>query len=293
MTYEGSYHHNGSLDEIILTWSASYIHNRSSVCTASITNAHGRRITTRRTVASLTATRYHNTTFKEIIPWSSGAEELPHSFESDVHVKNRWETGFWTTCWIFTVVSNRHIVVITQQKRRSSESSRISLVQWIEAAWRYSLDLSAASTRRIILSFWIGCESDSVSVVACFNESGLPLLAAPSRCYIWVGCHSPGDWISAFSRVPFSALSFSCCTLPSCSKSSTEKGWQNAHTLMVHRCISVYQPPNYRSQLGSSRQFSESIFLTQFLCQAIMYPENFEGAQVIVGSMNIGYQSQA
>ena len=92
-----------------------------------------------------------------------------------------------------------------------------------------------------------------------FNESGLPLWAAPSRCYIWVGCHSSVDWISAFRRVPFSALSFFCCTLPSCSKSSTEKGRQNTHTLMIHRCISVYQPPNYRSQLGSSRQFSECV----------------------------------
>ena len=38
---------------------------------------------------------------------------------------------------IWCLASNQLIVVITQQKPRSSESSRISLVQWIEAAWRY------------------------------------------------------------------------------------------------------------------------------------------------------------
>ena len=35
----------------------------------------------------------------------------------------------------------------------------------------------------------------------------------------------------------------------------------------------------------------EIFFLTQYLCQAIMYimyPENPEGTQVIVGSMNMG-----
>ena len=32
-------------------------------------------------------------------------------------------------------------------------------------------------------------------------------------------------------------------------------------------------------------------FFTQFLSQAIMYPENPEGTQVIVGSMNMGYIS--
>ena len=32
-------------------------------------------------------------------------------------------------------------------------------------------------------------------------------------------------------------------------------------------------------------------FLTQFLCQAILYPENPKGTQVIVGSMNMGYIS--
>ena len=30
-------------------------------------------------------------------------------------------------------------------------------------------------------------------------------------------------------------------------------------------------------------------FKTQFLCQTHMYPENPEGTQVIVGSMNMGY----
>ena len=64
------------------------------------------------------------------------------------------------------------------------------------------LDLSAAGW--IILSFWIGCGSDSVSVVACLNGSGRSLWAAPSRCYIWVGCHPSVDWISAFCRVQFS-----------------------------------------------------------------------------------------
>ena len=34
-----------------------------------------------------------------------------------------------------------------------------------------------------------------------------------------------------------------------------------------------------------------SNLLTQFLCQVIMYPENPEGTQVIVGSMNMGYIS--
>ena len=33
------------------------------------------------------------------------------------------------------------------------------------------------------------------------------------------------------------------------------------------------------------------LFSTQFLCQAIMYTENPEGTQVIVGSMNMGYIS--
>ena len=32
-------------------------------------------------------------------------------------------------------------------------------------------------------------------------------------------------------------------------------------------------------------------FLAQFLCQAIENPENHEGTQVIVGSMNMGYIS--
>ena len=42
------------------------------------------------------------------------------------------------------------------------------------------------------------------------------------------------------------------------------------------------------SQLhGSTTVF----FLTQFLCQAICTPENPEGTQVIVGSMNMGYIS--
>ena len=36
-------------------------------------------------------------------------------------------------------------------------------------------------------------------------------------------------------------------------RSSTERGWWHTHTLMIRRCISVYQPPNHRSQLGSSR----------------------------------------
>ena len=52
-----------------------------------------------------------------------------------------------------------------------------------------------------------------------------------------------------------SALSFSCCTLPSCSKSSTERGWWHTRTLMIRRCISVHQPLNHRS-LGSSRSAS-------------------------------------
>ena len=72
--------------------------------------------------------------------------------------------------------------------------------------------------------------------------------------YIWVGCHPSVDWISAFRRVRFSSFSFSCCSLPSCSKSSTER--QHTHTLMIRRCISVYQPPNHQLQLGSFRSAS-------------------------------------
>ena len=43
-------------------------------------DTHVQRITVKRTLAGLTATRHHHTTVKEIIPRSSGAEELPSSF---------------------------------------------------------------------------------------------------------------------------------------------------------------------------------------------------------------------
>ena len=55
--------HNGFLDEVMLTLSGSYIYpHRSSGCTASIPDAHGQSITTRRTVAGLTVTRHHSDT---------------------------------------------------------------------------------------------------------------------------------------------------------------------------------------------------------------------------------------
>ena len=42
------------------------------------------------------------------------------------------------------------------------------------------------------------------------------------------------DWIPAFLRVRFWALYFSCCTLPSCLKLSTERGWYHTRMLMMH-----------------------------------------------------------
>ena len=87
MTYAGS---SWLPDEVMLTRSGSDIHPQgSSGCTAFIPDTHVQRITVRRSVAGLAAPRHHHTTFKEIIPRSSGAEELPASFESDVHVEDR------------------------------------------------------------------------------------------------------------------------------------------------------------------------------------------------------------
>ena len=112
------------------------------------------------------------------------------------------------------------------------------------------------STRWIILSFWIGCGSDSVSVVACLNGSGLSLWAAPSRCYIWVSCHPSVDWISAFRRVRFSALSFSCLYTAELFEVINRKGLV-AHSYADDTPVHLSVPASESSV--AARQFSECI----------------------------------
>ena len=125
-----------------------------------------------------------------------------------------------------------------------------------DVTWSFGSERCGASTRWIILSFWIGCGSDSVLVVACLDGSGRSLWAAPSRCCICVGCHPSVDWISAFRRVRFSPSPFPAVYCRTVRILINRKGLvahSYADDTQVHLSVPASESP------VAARQFSECI----------------------------------
>ena len=106
-----------------------------------------------------------------------------------------------------------------------------------------------------ILSFWIGCGSDSVTVVACLNiDQDVPCVGRTQQV-LYMGR------LSSIGRLDFGVPQGSVLGLLApfpavhcwAVRSHQQKG---PGSTPIRWCISVYQPPNHRSHLGSSRRAS-------------------------------------
>jgi len=117
------------------------------------------------------------------------------------------------------------------------------------------LDLSAAfeaSTASITTYSLVGCSSRSVSVERRYRGFSRSSTVALSRSPTMDSYRPSSSCYSACHRALFSAHSCSCCTQPSCSRSSRVPDLSDTRTPTTPRCTSVLQLHPRQPQLSAS-----------------------------------------